>query len=535
MGYVSRDIAVITEPKQLTLASLPNFVQFASKPKVQTFYEFNIQVVAVQTTPDLVNVTELQITEPSGVEHVFHGSTNPIEVGGSVFYVSTDPANTAENLRQSLLANPWISANYDIRIPFTWIGVTPVNGRVLSIKSKGAGSDYNIVIAAPNNGANAAYILTPINTNSQNGDSISGQATIAEIEIDVYVDPDIFLGQDDRPTTNAQIGTYAISLQKTYAGAPLWFELNSIFQHFAMHNVPPDAPGWFNTGTIRAYRFVAKKMALDSFAFYQSSALFVLNGYGRASDPINMLDYTYGYGSLKLLTNRPRTTYIPGQKEIINFIFSDPERGQPDIPNFSISVAYNAYSTGEVYLGTVYGQTRLRSQLNVVNSCVLDMAPVLAAYPTAGVIRVGLVRDTAVLSNTVEYEVLPECLHKLTQFIFLNRLGGWDVFNFDSLPTEEIKPEVETFNRTLTPAHTKSTGIETVYTANLDENITVDGAPVNADVAEWLKELAASRVVLDGEGNYVVIDDLKTRENENADGMYIPQIKYHISETYTND
>lgn len=532
MGYISRDIAQITEPKTLTLAALPNFVTFTSKPYVTGPVTFLLTINMLPSTTMLELRSEFVVTEPSGVANKFSGTTDPAKVGGSVFYVSANRANTAENMRTALLNNKWIAANFDIRIPFTWVGATPTNGVVLNFRSKGYGPDYNASFTAPNNVSDSAYNLSGGGP-STNTDTISN--TPVEIELDIYTDPAVFLGQTVLPVTLLEIGNYAVSLQKTYTGSPLWFELNSIFQHYAGHNVPPVSPGWFDAGTVRAYRFVAKKMGLDSFAFYQSDALFVLNGYGRASDPINLAQYTYGSTVFKLLTNRPQTNYVRGQKEYLNFIFSDAERGVGGAPNYTLRVAYTALSTSGAYLGTVYAHAITRTSLRIVNTCVLDIPAVLAAYPSAGFVNVSLVQGTAELTNTIQYRIMPDCLHKVNEFVFLNRLGGWDSFNFDAEATDEIKTESETYNRNLTPAHTKSTGKEIVYTTDLENSITVDGAPVTDDVAEWLKELAASRVVLDGQGNYLIIEDFKLRVSPDSANMQIPTLKYRLSENYNNE
>lgn len=535
MGYISKDIAIITEPKRITLSGLPNFITISGKPKAPVKYEFNLQVKATQALTGIESVTQLNVTDPTGVVYIFYGTTDATEVGGAIFFVSTDAANTAENLRQALLNNSWIAANFDVRVPFVWNDETPVNGNVISIVSKGAGNDYNITVAAPNNAGNAAYVLTPVNTDSTNGDSISGEASTAEIELDIYTDPAFFPGQDDRPMYTAQIGTYAVSLQKTYAGVPLWFELNSLFQNFAEYAVPPDVAGWFDADTARAYSFIAKVKGIDSYAFYQSSALFVINGYGRASDPIDMAEYTYGNGIFKALTNKPRTPYMRGQKAFLNFIFSDPDRGKPGITNYALQVAYSVYSTSDNYLGAVYNHVHNRNDFSIVNTCVLDIDAVLDQYPTAGIVRVALVRGDLMLTEEVEYEIRPDCLHTLTQFIFLNRLGGWDAFNFDASADDEVKPDILTYNKTLVPGHTKSRGIETVYDASIGNTRTVNGAPVSDDVAAWLKELVAARVILDGEGNYIVIEDFTLKVSSDTANMQVPTIKYHISETYTND
>jgi hypothetical protein len=499
------------------------------KGAVSAFTPYNM------TDANAPTKTLLRIIEPSGVVHSFSGTTSPADVGGSVYFIASDPSDTAENLREALLNNVWLAANFNVRIPFVWLGNTPNNGTVLNIKSKGAGTDYNLTIQAPGNAGNVAYVITAIHATSLNNDSISGEASTAEIELDIYTDPAVFLGQDDRPITSALLGTYAVSLQKTYVGVPVWFELNALFAQYGGFKIPGAAPGWYDTGTMQAYRFVAKKKALNSFSFYQSAALFVVNGYGPASEDLNLSEYTYGGNLFNLLTNKPTTPYVRGQRAFLNFIFKDVERGITGADDFTIRVAYRAYSTGGTYLGILYAHPVTRTALNMVNTCVLNIDAVIDAYPKTGFVRVNLMKDQAVLTNDLVYQVRPDCLHKLTQFVFLNRLGGWDAFNFDAAPQSDIKPTSETFSKTITPGFKKGDSVETVYSTDLAHTVTVEGAPVLDDVADWLKELAAARVVLDGEGNYIVIEDFNLKTSATSQDMQVPTIKYHLSETFTND
>lgn len=531
MGFVSKDIAVITEPDIVTLSAVPNFVQFASKPASKTYLEVNIQVNVTSSTSGVIpSLTLIRITDTSGAIHTYRGTTNAEDVGGSTFYVSTDTSDTAENLRQVLLADKWFSANFEAVIPFVWDSGNPRNGAVLNIKSKGAGTDFNITIDAPNNTGNVAYTITWVNQTSRNRDSISGEASTAEIDLDIYTDPDVFLGQDDRPITPAKIGTYATTMQKTYAGSPVWFELNALFSQYGGYNRPSGTSGWFDTGTSRTYRFTAKVKAINSFYFYQSNALYVLHGYGPASEDPDLSQYVYNESTIKLLTDKPRTPYIRGQREYLNFIFSDPQRGVSQPIDFTLRIAYRAYTTSDNYLGTVYGQEKARADFAVVNTCQLDIDAVLDQYPTAGIIRVALARGTALVSNDLEYTIRPECLHTLQQFSFINRLGGWDAFNFDAGIKDEIKPSVETYIKTLTPSYQKGDSIETVYNTTLANTFTIEGAPITDDVAAWLKELAAARVILDNDGNYIIIEDFTLQVTAANKNMQKPTIKYRLSE-----
>jgi hypothetical protein len=536
MGYTTKDIAIISEPKRVSLSALPNFVQFKSKPGAKVYLETNIKVNANGAAGinwPLSSV--LRLIEPSGVVHAFSGTTDPLAVGGAVFYIVADITGTAENLRQAMLADKWVAANFELRIPSIWTGDVVTNGDTLNIKSKGAGSDFNITIAAPNNAANVAYLITPVQITSTNNDSISGEASTVEISLDVYADAPIFLGADDRPLTSALLGSFALSLSKTYSGGTLWFDINAPFSKSTGFNIPPTTPGWFNTGTLRVFRFNARVTGVNNFAFYQSNALYILRGYGLASDPINLDDYTYVAERIKLLSNKPRTIYVKGQREYLNFMFSDADRGATYVPNWTANILYRAYDTLGEYLGQGQSDTISRTALSMVNTCVLRIDDILTSFPTAGLIRVSLARGGAIISSDLEYTVRPASLHTIRQFSFLNRLGGWDSFNFDAAPTEDIKTTFDTFTKTVTPTHTKSEGIETTYAAQLDDVLTIVGAPVTDAVAEWLKELGASTVVLDGNGNYVIKSEFTLPSSEGTLNMQVPTMKYKLSETYTNE
>jgi hypothetical protein len=158
------------------------------------------------------------------------------------------------------------------------------------------------------------------------------------------------------------------------------------------------------------------------------------------------------------------------------------------------------------------------------------MDTVLDQYPKAGVMRVALARGTALVSNDLEYTIRPECLHALRQLSFINRLGGWDAFNFDAGMKDEIKPSVETYNKTVTPSYRKGDSIETVYNTTLANTFTIEGAPVTDDVAAWLKELAAACVILDNDGNYIIIEDFTLQVTGDNRDMQKPTIKYRLSQ-----
>lgn len=543
MGYLTKDIAEITEPKLISLSGVPNFVQFANKPiGAKTYQELTIEVKQGITQ---FEGSLIYIYDNNNVLHWFIGVTDSdkagtYENGGLQFYLSSDLSETAENLRQALLSETWFSDYYNVTIPFDQNGSEIKNGRKLYIKGKGAGSDFNVIqsVSVPNYPENPGYTIDWINQISINNDSLSGEASTVEIVLDVYADAPYKLGEGNEPTETAKLGDYLASLRKTYAGDPVWFDLNGLFLRDNRFNTPPDGFGWFNTGTARNYRFVAKVEGYSTIPFYVSDLLFSLNGYSRISDAPDMSGYIELYQSTKLLTNKPRTNYIKGQREYLNFIYrSSGNNTDPD----TFAVAYQVYSQSDKYLGVVYAHNITNNNLYTVNTCVLDIDTVLDQYPNAGIVRVALAvkkygtTDYAIDSNNLEYFILPECLHTLRQFSFINKFGGWDSFNFDSGLKDEIKPGNDTFSKNITPSFRKGDSIETVYLTTLENTRTVEGAPVSDQIAEWLKELAASRVVLDGNGNYIIIEDFTLVVTDATKNMQKPTIKYRLSETYTNE
>lgn len=532
MGYVTRDIAVITEPTQVSISYAPNFVQFASKPSEKTYLDLNLWVTATSSAPDLLNRTVLVMTGADGTVRTFSGTTDPEDVGGNVFFVSSDNTETAENVRLALLNDEWVRANFNVVLPFVYTGGEPANGFIINIRGLGAGDAYEFTLEAPNDVADSAYIFNWNQETSTNGDSISNEADTAVIAVDVYINPDVGLGEPDVPDSAPRMGTYLVTLDKTYySGQTLWFELNSLFNRYMSYNRPPGTFGWFDTGTSLVFRIAARLVGTNNFTFYQSHALFVVNGFGRPSDAPDMQEYFLQDGGVTLLTNKPRTPYVYGQKEYLNFIFQDGlELDEPS--GESLQVVYRAYTTANDLLGVIYDHELPKADFWTVNTCALDLRQVIDAHANAGIIRVSLAIGETILAESIEYLVRPECLHNSTPFTFLNALGGWDAFNFDGKIVDEVKPNIETFEKTLTPDFEKGESLETVYSNVLATPITIEGAPVSNEVADWLKEFAAARVVLDAEGNYIVIEEFTLHQSEDNSNFHVPSFRYRLTESY---
>lgn len=135
MGYLTKDIAEITEPKLISLSGVPNFVQFANKPLGEkTYQELMIEVNQGITQ---FEGSLIYIYDKDNVLHWFIGVTDSdkagtYENGGLQFYLSSDLSVSAENFRQALLSESWFSDYYDVTIPFNQNGSEIKNGTKLS-------------------------------------------------------------------------------------------------------------------------------------------------------------------------------------------------------------------------------------------------------------------------------------------------------------------------------------------------------------------------------------------------------------------
>lgn len=510
MGYILKDIANITEPDRVTLSGLPNFIQIASKTAGGARYKVRIAAVS----PSAIN---LIVQDGQGGVRVVRGTDDPVEVDGLVFYISSEGLSTAENMKAAFLNDPYINANYDVYSDIGWSDGSPTLNGII-VEAKDIGAEFNLTITPV--GATAAVMQT-----GTSADTIRGNDAIVEVSVDLYRENAAQYIHTAPPA--GSLGDPIVTLSKSYNGRPLWFDLNGIAAQ-NLNFTPPtlDTGVWFDTGTLIAFRALVRKGTFSQTPFYISEILYALTGFGSLEDVREMLPYAYTAAPVKTLTEKPETPYILGQREYITFLLGAPLVGK------TIGILQRAYNGAGAYLGGQTIATTATSSLHGVNSCAFDFNDLLAAYPSAVSLTATLVMGGAAISEPQEYSVRPDCLHVQNEFYFLNRLGGWDTFNFDGATVEESRPVSETFNRTVTPDYNTALGVEATYLADVEIVKTVQGAPVSWDVAEWLKQLIASKVIIDMEGRRVLIEDFTLRAS--AGEMATPLIKYRLSETYTN-
>lgn len=506
MGYVINNIANITEPARLSLSGLPNFIQIASRTGGGSAYRGRI-------TPTSQTSISVTVVDKAGGSRTITGTTDKTAVGGSVFYISTNPLETTENIKAALLNDAYISANYTVFSDISWNdGAPEVNG-VLMVALEW-GQEYNLVMTA-----SGATIGT---ANGNMNDSIKGSEPMVTISADVYAVESRYI-QDLPP--NGEPGKHIVTLSKTYSGSPIWFDLNGVAaQNLGFEDPMKPINTWFGTGTYSAIRALLRKGNEVQTPFFVTEILYTLSGYGNLSDERELAGRAFRAAPVKTLTDRPETPYMKGQREYINFARGAALGGKV------MQIIKRAYNGSGAYLGsrTVAG-LRFENAF-IINSCAFNFDDLLNAYPTAVKLTAALIMNGSIASEVLEYTVNPECFHSENVFHFINRYGGWDTFNFDGTIETSSKPENETYQRTVTPQYDAAHGVEGVYLSDVETVVAVEGAPVNSEIAEWLRQFAAAKVILNNEGRRIILEEFNLKISPGE--MVVPAFKYRYSDDY---
>lgn len=539
MGYFTNtNIADVVENKKITLAHNPNFVIFKNKNSTKVPVAISLFVSTTYAGGDeYPEATEFSIVENStGIKHTFRGTNKKENLNSNTFLLNSLQSITAENIRIAFMKDSWLKNNFEITIPFSINGTNIKNGNTIYITSKGAGEQFTFTFEK----LNSSFLTLSGNpSQSSNSDSIDGGKGKTEIELELYTDTNCFLGVKDLPT-EADFGTYTTTLSKHYFQDELWFETNNLLSKKVNYKTDfLTSSDWVDTGTYTDYRYIAKTFDGETRTpFYISNVLYVLNGYDYTLNENDLTDYVYDtlYPTVvQPLTNAPDKNYVIGQTEYFNFILSDMQHNINISPEFNFGLTYKYYTPSGDYITTVNKQNKNRKKMFVVNTIQLnpDIETIEKNFnKTVGSFTVALNKDNTPISKELKYNVVPECLNRTNEFVFLNKLGGWDSFNFGGVWSTEFKTDASTIYKTLLPDYKISSEIESVFKKEVEEQFSIKSDIVDYNTVEWLRELAASKVVYELYSlKYVIVDDLTLKYNDDDDNYQV-EMKYHFSDVF---
>jgi hypothetical protein len=357
--------------------------------------------------------------------------------------------------------------------------------------------------------------------------------------LDIYTDTGIFLGENDLPS-DIHRGHYLTSLSKNYYEHALWFDLNILMQRRMSYSTDfLDTTNWCNTGTVNDYRFVAKRNdGANSERFYCSGVLYAVNGGDKFLNTAPMDDYIFDVMNpfiIKPLSNRLTATHIIGQKQYFNFILKD-ELHTSDIPmtESSIGLLYRFYSLSGEFMGEAIMHEQNQRRFHIANTIEMSLDQQIERQEKAfgkkvGKVEVLLCCSEIEVSEAITFDIETGYSQQLNDFAFLNRLGGWESFNFGGTNTVESKTKHNTVYTTLVPHIGISGQWEKMQNLSNNEQLSVKTSPLNHYAMKWLRELGASPVVYELKTKRAIIIDELSLKCNSRDDLFQAEMKYHYS------
>lgn len=450
------------------------------------------------------------------------GTQTKENVNSNTYFISKQLNITAQNIRNCLMQNDFLSGNYNISIPYK----DQKFGNIIHISPRHQNVTQNIKISS----SNPEFISITGEIEKPIGDSIFKNSANASIELEVYTNTGSLLGENKFPEES--LGTYMTTLRKSYHGQALWFDLNALIANRNTYsNAFLNANGWCDADTATDYRFIARRFdGVNHEPFYLSDVLFSITGYNRNLEKNDLESYIYNAQTkniVKPLTNQPTLFHTKGQTQYFNFILSDENR----IANHQTGITYKLYSQSRVLLAekTIVSQGK---NLAVVNTIKLALDEIIKGYEKVGEVEVYLNVAGEIKSSPLTFRILPECLYRVNDFAFLNALGGWNSFNFGGDERTDFKASSTNIFKTHTPNHNISSEIESVYSQDVNEQFSVKTMPIDAKTVEWLKEMSASIAVYElSSKRYIIVDEMNIRPNS-KDELFEVEMKYRYSDSF---
>lgn len=531
--YINTNIAKVNEADLLSFGNQKNFITFEPISDTSTLVAYELEVLRAI---DDESRTEIEFIFLDNVVRI-KGTLDENEVDNTTFFINrTDTKILAENIRIVLMRNQYIANNFNVDIKLAVNGQNVSLTNKISITSKSSGKLYNHKV----NFDSIFLAQHGKSDNSINNNTIDLGGGETDIELDIYTNTGLYLGQDDTPkATSKGLGLLAGTISKHYIKGSQSFDINSLIKQ----NLPYSSDflhsiDWVNAGTIANYRFYAKIYdGKQRIPFFISRVNYVLNGYNRMLDDNSILQkYIYNsvfsFERIEPLTNNRKKKWSENQIEFFNFILNDPQRG---IADFTIALKYTYYTQSGKLITTHYKHQRPKSFFTSVNTVRIQPEIELVELDsnlTVGAFTVELTRNEKIISNSIDFEIVPSCIVESEPIAFLSKLGGWECFNFTGSHSNKFTTKKETIFKNLKPNSSISDEVESVTHSDNAEQYTLSSGVITKDTAEWLKELANSKAVYEYRTKrYIIVEKADIEISSNQDSAHV-QITYRYSDKY---
>lgn len=228
--------------------------------------------------------------------------------------------------------------------------------------------------------------------------------------------------------------------------------------------------------------FYAFDGALDPFTFYT----------------FDHTDYLIGSASKKFLTNAPEFQYVQAtDRAYLYYIDATLQAGRLAVKSYNI--AGSLLDTDFIATGTAarcmkvgVGPADITEELGDAGAWLTSVAYYTVEVQTAGGTQ---------LTEARRYDLQTVCQYTPVRLHFMNRLGGFDAYNFTKVSRETFEHTIQTYQRSAgvpgasSYTFSASDALEPVYMAESQPFLSVGSDWLSDEEYAWLLELTSSPIV----------------------------------------
>lgn len=331
------------------------------------------------------------------------------------------------------------------------------------------------------------------------------------------------------------------------------FDASPIVESYLSHDLNYATTGWAsNSNSYFKFKIRANEEYIDSGVLTEfdygtdSSNIYAFNSALEFLEFVdyNKNDYLLGSSSKKFLTNRPSAYILSGQKDWLYLINDDPTQISKAVfktynSSGTLVNTYNLSATG--YTSNTDANRFLRfgcgaSQvISNFGSTALDNI----SYYTVQIQTSG----SSALSEIKTFYIDQSCRYTPMRIVFLNKLGGFDAFNFKletKYNTDIEKTEYKKYQGSFSGtsfSYSKSDRSSQTSLVKSNESVKINSDWLSESENSWLKELVTSPIVFYDNGSVLVpiqIQETKYEEKKKvnrADKLFNLQLSFKYSFT----
>lgn len=499
----------ISKDSMITYSDVPNIITFDNTSSTGSCNEIEFRLGSVGTFDNSKTYT---ITFDG---HTIQGTKDKNKIGGLYYFLPTDSFDdrqySAVTIVNAFNNIPAIQSNYKVHLVWNMNTMTPTASIKFTAREK-----YMEMPTYSCNWPSGYYAFGATNIGRPGDVMLDGESHIVNVDVWTYNYDDAFFDTEIEPTEFK----YVTSLQKTYYGKPVSFDLSPVLT--ALLEKQNDMKLYL--ATMSCYSGGILKYSANTGYHYHT------NGYEcNFSDPYLMADkraprfamnYKRGKGQGGSSNNTVLYVYFPW----IDFSLYSPYDG-----NRELNVAYYKPS------GELSYDDMIEADEVIENSSLIECKLWLDDGASDENSYVDLMLDQT--GESIRFKFIKpgkgSDIDNATRILWYNEYNGISFFDFTGTRNEKRKIKTTTYEQSELDFYTKNDREKTnIYSKDLEIEVSHSTHYLEKDALYQLYSLQASRkawIEEDGKRYYINVTALDVEEAENASHIFRATVTYTYS------